>query len=240
MTYLVVRRLCVVMVCLTFTPPFASLLVGQNFPVSEPPDDVPTKATAGDSVAQTTLGVMLLTGQGRKADTKAGLVWVEKAAHQGNALAQRIMGDVLSSGRLVKKDDPTAVLWYRRAAEGGDPDAQSELGMRYTLGFGVPQDDAEGVKWELAAAAGGDVAAMMYLGPRYEQGKGVPWISRRRSTTIVRQRTPVPRSGCATSATCTSRVAESTEMRAKPTAGTRRRLQPNPLRERFVPSTGAP
>ena len=126
--------------------------------------DLERDAHAGDAAAQTKLAIILITGQGRKADPKAGLVLFEKAAEQGHPLAQRIMGDVLSTGRLVQKDVGRAVVWYRRAAEGGDPDAQSELGVRYKMGWGVwPIDDAESVRWELAAASAGDISARMYL-----------------------------------------------------------------------------
>src|SRR4051794_35282008 len=69
------------------------------------------KAQAGDSEAQTELGIAY-----RDRDPSQAAEWFRKAAEQGNPRAQNSLGVLYHGGHGVPKDFDQAFGWYKKAA----------------------------------------------------------------------------------------------------------------------------
>jgi len=100
------------------------------------------RASAGDVVAQFSVGAMLYYGS---ADTAQGIDWIRKAAAQRHAAAEFQMGQVYDFGFGAAQDDREALAWYRKAAEHGSAPGQRTVGEFYRKGRGVAADAATGV-----------------------------------------------------------------------------------------------
>jgi len=125
--------------------------VQQNY--AEAVDWYRKAADAGDSRAQTTLGLMYYDGQGVTQDYVESVRWYRKAADAGNADAQAVLGTSYEEGEGVTQDYAEAARWYRKAADAGHPRAQSFLGYVYFRGQGVPQDYVLAHMWYNLAAS---------------------------------------------------------------------------------------
>ena len=130
-----------------------------------------TRATAGNVVAQFSLGAMHYYGD---KDTAQGIEWFRKAAAQAYAPAEFQMGQLYDFGFGVAQDDGTALEWYSRAAEHGSAAAQRAVGDFYRKGRGIPADLAKAAAWYRRGADGDDVRAQNQLGEMYFTGTGVP------------------------------------------------------------------
>ncbi len=132
-------------------------------------------AFAGDIIAQTWLGDILMDGEyGQQADPVEAAKWYRKAAKQGDAYAQFCLGACCEDGRGIPLNYEEAVKWFRLAADQGFAYAQFSLGACHYGGKGVPQDYAEAVKWFRLAADQGHAPAQFCLGACYANGRGVP------------------------------------------------------------------
>jgi uncharacterized protein len=134
-------------------------------------DAARARASAGDVVAQFSVGAMLYYGS---ADTAQGIDWIRKAAAQRHAAAEFQMGQVYDFGFGAAQDDREALAWYRKAAEHGSAPGQRTVGEFYRKGRGVAADSAEAAQWFRRAADGDDLRAQYQLGQMYFDGTGVP------------------------------------------------------------------
>jgi len=82
-------------------------------------------AEAGNTTAQTALGVLLATALSPP-DLDGGRVWLTRAAEAGNADAQYALG-VLLADRLDPPDLDGGRVWLTRAAEAGNANARNAL-----------------------------------------------------------------------------------------------------------------
>jgi len=106
-----------------------------------------SKAEAGDSASQYSLGEMFATGINAPLDYAEAAKWYRKAASQGHIKAQSALGAMYALGMGVTKDEKEAVIWCRKAAEQGDADAQYNLGDLYARGEFIPNDIVEAYAW---------------------------------------------------------------------------------------------
>ena len=132
-------------------------------------------AAAGDRLAQFNLAMMLLRGDGGRADADGGVVWLRKAAER-RACRRRntTWGFSTRAGSACRARSTAATQWWQQAAEQGHTEAQVELATQYFLGRGAPKDWKLAAKWYEAAAESGDVGAQYIMGSFYEHGDGVP------------------------------------------------------------------
>ena len=127
-------------------------------------------ATAGNPIAQFTLGALLYYGT---PDTVEAIDWFRKAAAQQHAPAEFQLGQIYDFGFIVGQNDREALTWYRKAAEHGSAAAQRSVGDFYQKGRGVAADAAEAARWYRRAADGDDIRAQYQLGEMYMAGTGV-------------------------------------------------------------------
>jgi TPR repeat protein len=128
-------------------------------------------ATAGDVVAQFSLGAMLYYGAD---DTPQAIDWFRKAAAQKYAPAEFQLGQLYDFGfGGVPQDDAEALAWYRKAADHGSAAGQRAVGDFYRKGRSVAVDAAEAARWYRLGADRDDVRAQYELGQMYFTGTGV-------------------------------------------------------------------
>ena len=106
-------------------------------------DRVFVMADAGDSTAQTALGLLYERGIGIARDSAMALVWYRRAAAQGDALAEFHIGSLYERGAGVATDYAEAAKWYQLASDRGNESAQAALAYLYDRGLGVERDFAE-------------------------------------------------------------------------------------------------
>lgn len=134
-------------------------------------DAVRERATAGDAVAQFSLGCLMYYGS---TDTSQAMEWIRKAAAQQYAPAEFHMGQIYDFGFGVPQDDRQASEWYRKAAEHGSAAAQRSLGEFYQKGRSDAVNFSEALRWYRRGADGDDLRAQVALGNMYFEGIGVP------------------------------------------------------------------
>jgi len=132
------------------------------------------RAEQGNTVAQTLLSQMYITGWGVPQHYAEAAKWYWLAANRGNAKAQFNLGVMYAKGQGVPQDYAEAAKWYRLAANQGHAFGQTNLGHMYYTGQGGPVDYAEALKWYRLAADQGDAGAQFNLGVMYAKGQGVP------------------------------------------------------------------
>ena len=130
-------------------------------------------AKSGDRLAQYNLAMMLIRGDGGRADLEGGIVWLRRSAEAGMAQAQYNLGLLYENGTGVPRSLSDATLWWQKAAEQGLSDAQVQLATQYFLGRGAPKDWKLAAKWYEAAAENGDAGAQYIIASFYEHGNGV-------------------------------------------------------------------
>jgi len=115
-------------------------------------------AKAGDPVAQNTLGLLWLNGQGSTPQNyNEAMAWFSNAAQQGEPYAMNNIGIMYENGYGVPKDIEKAVAWYTLAARRGIPLAQTNLAR-----LGKPSPSADLVPQQ-ASGSGSDDAALLFL-----------------------------------------------------------------------------
>ncbi|ACE06312.1 hypothetical protein Aasi_0954 [Candidatus Amoebophilus asiaticus 5a2] len=130
-------------------------------------------ARAGNTLAQTNLGLMYKKGLGVKRDYKKAIEWYTKAANQGNIAAQNSLGYIYKEGKGVDPNYEKAIEWYTKAADQGNTVAQYNLGIIYKQEEGTVCDYQESIKWLTKAANQKNSYAQTSLGHMYYHGKGV-------------------------------------------------------------------
>lgn len=76
-------------------------------------------AESGDTLAQTRLGDLFLTGSGVRRDMNRAFEWYRKAAEAGNAEAQYALAEMYAYGYGVKQDTAKASKWSAKALANG-------------------------------------------------------------------------------------------------------------------------
>lgn len=84
-------------------------------------------ASLGDLVAQFTLGINYVFGDGVELDYNKGYSLCIKAAENGLPKAQFVIGGMYYQGIGVKVDNNLALYWWKKAARNGDVDSQESL-----------------------------------------------------------------------------------------------------------------
>ncbi|MEQ2009116.1 MAG: hypothetical protein ABMA26_20230 [Limisphaerales bacterium] len=126
-------------------------------------------AEAGHPAAMNAYGYSLFTGRGVPKDTKAGLIWIVRAAANGEVGALRMLSE---QGQL---DATTQLAGWRDAARAGNAEAQFRLARLIATGELEPRDTTETPHRLLHAAAEGEhIEAALMLGDRYRWGYGGP------------------------------------------------------------------
>ena len=128
------------------------------------------RATAGDVIAQFSLGALLYYGRD---DLAQAVAWFRQAAGQGYAPAEFQMGQLYDFGFGVEQDSATALAWYKKAAAQNHAAAQRTVGDFYQKGRGVAADAAEALRWYRRGAEADDLRAQYQLGQLYFDGTGV-------------------------------------------------------------------
>src|SRR5437588_2288359 len=145
------------------------------------------KAQAGDSGAQTELGIAY-----RDRDPGQAADWFRKAAEQGNPIAQNSLGVLYHMGRGVPKDFEQAFGWYKKAAAQKYGPGVFNVAISYYNAEGAPDDPVTAYAWMLLAAdlgekEGQEAAARtaqeiggraaegkLILAKMFEEGKDIP------------------------------------------------------------------
>lgn len=137
------------------------------------PEELKSKADAGDADARMKLGAAYANGRSVKQDYETAASYYRLAADQGHAGAQIALGELYETGQGVPRDETEAARWYRRAAEQGHAAGQYAFAVMCLVGTGVPKDDAVALKWYRQSADQGYALALFHLGMRYKKGQGV-------------------------------------------------------------------
>jgi len=123
------------------------------------PNDLRTRAEAGDPEAQTTLGLLMMAQRVAGASESDGLGWIRSAAESGHAPAEFVLGTSLLS-------DPTAsAKWLTRSATHGCAGAAGILALSY-----LGDQPAFGSRWLRYAAEQGDRMSQIMIGQAYGRG----------------------------------------------------------------------
>jgi hypothetical protein len=128
------------------------------------------RAEAGDTAAQTLLGVLYETGHGLPRDARKAASWYQLAASGGNARAALRYGLMLLNGIGVPQDQSAAGDMFEIAAGAGIPEAVYNLAGLYRTGEGRPFDPDKAHELLKQAADFGDVDARFQLAQFYLDG----------------------------------------------------------------------
>ena len=129
-------------------------------------------AAAGNPLALTRLGDLLILGKGTGQDKSRGFALLEEAVAQDYVPAFLTLGYSYAFGDGVAPDPDRAFELYLRAAEAGLLRAQLLVAEHYRTG---PQpDEALAFDWIRRAAESGDGEANALLGIAYLEGRGTP------------------------------------------------------------------
>lgn len=145
------------------------------------PEDLRTKADAGDADAQAMLGESYARGEwGLQTDYKMALKYLLPAAKQGHPVAYYNLGRMYNSGLGVEKDQDKGIQFFVKAFPGldrgkdtADPRWLQNLGYLYGEGIGTEKDPEASHKLSLQAAEQGYARAQFDVGSAYWFGRGV-------------------------------------------------------------------
>ncbi len=122
----------------------------------------------GDAQASSSLGYMLMVGEGVGKDLKKAVEYLRKAADAGDAKA------MVNLGNLILEEDPTEALrCFETAGEAGSVTAMMNAAVMHRTGAGIPMDASKAVYW-LEKASESDVSAMSVLAHILRTGENVP------------------------------------------------------------------
>ena len=123
----------------------------------------------GDPQAASSLGYMLMVGEGVPVDRDEAERQLRTAAEAGVTAAMCNLGVLLSDS-----DPGESLGWFERAAGLGSLRAVRNLAASYSSGAGVPLDKARAAGYYRTAADMGDVDSMCVLASMLRNGDGVP------------------------------------------------------------------
>ncbi len=93
------------------------------------------------------LGLMYLSGEGRRVNVGAALDWLSQAAGQGDANSQNKLGLLYFRSDVVSEDNARAMAYFMAAAWHNQAPGQANVGLMHWKGFGVPVDLVEAFAW---------------------------------------------------------------------------------------------
>lgn len=131
------------------------------------------RAKAGDSTAQTLLGVLLSRGLGVKQDLAAAADWFGLAGKGGDREALYALGQLYLAGQGLAVDPAKAAELFREAADLGHAGAARELGYMLLQGKGAEKNAMLAAAYLHRAAVAGDMDAQYTLAGLYAEGVGV-------------------------------------------------------------------
>jgi len=141
-----------------------------------------TLSKQGNANAQSDLGTLYASGNGRPVNMEMASIWWRKAADQGHIEAQINLGIAYYKGIGVPQSFTEAAKWFQKPAQQGNTVAQYHLGLVYKNRQDAAQSNEQSVKWYQMAAAQGYADAQANLGFMYYRGTG---ISQNSSTAIM-------------------------------------------------------
>lgn len=136
------------------------------------PEPLRKAAAKGDPIAQYTVAIRYIDGQGVPADPETGAEWLERAARAGLAPAQYRLGTMYERGVGVTANIDTARSWYLAAAERGNVKAMHNLAVSVSGRAGSTPNYTLAAKWYQEAALRGLADSQFNLGILAEHGLG--------------------------------------------------------------------
>lgn len=125
-------------------------------------------AALGDAASCSSLGYMLMVGEGIPADREKAVEWLSEASDLGDVKA------MCNLGSLVLEDDPVRALGlFEKAGEMGSITGMRNAAVMHRTGAGIPIDMGKAVEW-LSKASETDVPSMAALAHILRTGEGVP------------------------------------------------------------------
>lgn len=106
-----------------------------------------SRAEAGQSEAQFTLGKLYYYGFGIERNFTEAIKWFRSSANHGHAFAQFLLGEVYEKGKGLDRDYTQSAKWYKRAALGGHSLAIYRLSNLYAHGLGVRKNIIKAYAW---------------------------------------------------------------------------------------------
>lgn len=100
-----------------------------------------TASSYGHPAAHHAEGLMILKGQGVKANPSKGLKWLFLAAKKRYPPAEALLGDLYWKGEVVKRDRIRGLMWYTLAAQSARPEENPEIFDRLTSMQGQTSED---------------------------------------------------------------------------------------------------
>ncbi len=127
----------------------------------------------GINIANVTLGLMYMNGNGVEADSAKALEYFTIASDRGFPNAMYYIGQMYENGMEVDQDYEVAMDYYMQAADLDYAPALNQIGYLYFNGYGVDVDFSSAVYYQKLAALQGYAPAQVNLGFLYENGYGV-------------------------------------------------------------------
>ncbi len=122
----------------------------------------------GDAQASSSLGYMLMVGEGVVKDPEKAATFLRKAADAGDAKALVNLGNL-----ILEKDPAEALRCFETAGEAGNVTAMMNAAVMHRTGAGIPTDASKAVYW-LEKASETEVSAMSVLAHILRTGENVP------------------------------------------------------------------
>ncbi|MEO5368965.1 MAG: hypothetical protein H7833_02710 [Magnetococcus sp. DMHC-1] len=126
------------------------------------------------ALAQTTLGLMYLRGEGVAADPQQAVKLLRQAAQAGETSAMYLSGILYQEGMGVKKDLQKARAWFLLGAEAGEARAMVKLSLYLLDGKGGHQEFPLAAHWARKAAEKNLDFGLCWAGTLWHFGVGIP------------------------------------------------------------------
>ncbi|HYL74196.1 MAG TPA: tetratricopeptide repeat protein [Bryobacteraceae bacterium] len=119
-------------------------------------------AQAGNSLAQTQIGLHYEKGIGLAKNYAEAARWYRRGAENGDSLGMKNLGQMYEEGKGVPEDWVEATKWYAKSAGLENKEGEAALARAYQFGIGVPQNRKTSILWDQRAAALGDSTSAHY------------------------------------------------------------------------------
>ena len=126
-------------------------------------------ARKGHVIAQNTLGILYIHGNGVGKNANIAVKWFKMAANMGYASAQYNLAVMYQLGQGVKKNTAESMRWMLESARQGHTTAQEKMGNAYYFGRGVAQDNQKAYEWWFTAQKNGSASVHINLAQLSEQ-----------------------------------------------------------------------
>lgn len=125
-------------------------------------------AALGDAASCSSLGYMLMTGEGIPKNEERAEAMLSRASELGDPKAMCNLGSL-----VLERDPSRALKLFEDAGRTGSITGMRNAAVMYRTGAGVPADAQKAVEW-LSLASESDVASMATLAHILRTGEGVP------------------------------------------------------------------